>query len=413
MPIVISWPSKQGSPTQDCGVAPLARSRLHHHSDIKGTPLLSEPGGLRFRRAICRALNLKQTILLRSFGAFGVALNRPAECQLALLSGQLPPRIDRPYIQTRFVNGSMTETPISPHWLLTIYCIFVILASLAGGELLLVIRPTHTRLQIAISFVAGLMLGIALLRFLPDAAEQLHSLDRTVAWMLGGFLAMFFLQRFFHFHHHDSPEGDPEDCDREQIPHDGHDHDRAQHAHTLADKSAQQLSWVGTALGLTLHSLLDGLALAAAVAAGSHDHDRLAGLGVALVVILHKPFDAMAVSTLMTAGGSSRFSRHVLNGLFSLASPLGAVLFYLGVSHFADSNAVFLGCALAFCAGTFLCIASSDLLPELQFHSHDRLKLSVALVAGLAVAVLIKQFEADQPEQTPIPAATMTNSLTL
>jgi zinc and cadmium transporter len=295
---------------------------------------------------------------------------------------------------------------ISSAGLLAIYCVLVLLASLAGGWLLLIVRPTHRRLQMAISLVAGLMLGIALLHFLPDAAEQLHSVDRTVAWMLGGFLVMFFVQRFFHFHHHDSPEGDPEDCSHEHAEHDGHDDDHGHHAHSLAEKSAQQLSWVGTALGLTLHSLLDGLALAAAVAAGSHDHARLAGLGVALVVILHKPFDAMAVSTLMTASGSSRFSRHVLNGLFSLASPLGAVLFYLGVSHFADSNAIFLGCALAFCAGTFLCIASSDLLPELQFHSHDRFKLSLALLAGLAVAVLIKELEAGQPEPTPAPAIT-------
>ena len=283
---------------------------------------------------------------------------------------------------------------ISTAWLLAVYCVLVLLASLAGGWLPLLIHLTHTRLQMAISFVAGLMLGIALLHFLPDANEQLHSLDRTVAWVLAGFLAMFFLQRFFHFHHHDLPEGDPEDCchhDHEE-PHDhGHEH----HAHTLADKSAKQLSWVGTALGLTLHSLLDGLAIAAAVEAGGRGHAGLAGFGVALAVILHKPFDAMAVSTLMTAGGSSRFSRQLLNALFALASPLGVALFYLGATRFADSNAVFLGCALAFCAGTFLCIASSDLLPELQFHSHDRFKLSVALMVGLTVAVLIKNFEDD------------------
>jgi zinc and cadmium transporter len=287
----------------------------------------------------------------------------------------------------------MTGTMISPNDLLAVYCLLVLLASLAGGWLLLVIRPTHARLQIAISLVAGLMLGIALLHFLPDAADQLHSVDQTATWVLGGFLAMFFLQRFFHFHNHDSPEGDPEDC--------CHEHDEAgdpphhaHHAHALADKSAQQLSWVGTALGLTLHSLMDGLALAAAVTAGVQGHARLAGLGVALVVILHKPFDAMAVSTLMTASGSSRFSRHLLNGLFALVTPIGAALFYLGANHFADSNAAFLGRSLAFCAGTFLCIASSDLLPELQFHSHDRFKLSVALLAGLTVAILIKQLEA-------------------
>jgi len=65
--------------------------------------------------------------------------------------------------------------------------------------------------------------------------------------------------------------------------------------------------------------------------------------------------------------------------------------------------AIFLGCALAFCAGSFLCIASSDLLPELQFHSHDRLKLSIALIAGLTIAVLIKQLEPSQEETAPAP----------
>lgn len=292
---------------------------------------------------------------------------------------------------------------ISSGWLLAIYCVFVLFASLAGGWLPIVIKLTHTRLQIAISLVAGLMLGIALLHFLPDADEHLGSLDRTVAWMLGGFLAMFFLQRFFHFHHHDLPEGDPEDCchDEQPVeahehhhdhdhPHDHeHEHEHEHHAHTLAEKSAQQLSWVGTALGLTLHSLLDGIALAAAVLA-THQGHSLAGFGTALAVILHKPFDAMAVSTLMHTSGSSRSSRQLLNLLFSLATPLGAALFCLGAS---ESNSAFLGCALAFCAGTFLCIASSDLLPELQFHSHDRLKLSVALLLGVGIAVLIGMVE--------------------
>jgi zinc and cadmium transporter len=292
----------------------------------------------------------------------------------------------------------------SNFWLLVVYCALVLVASLAGGWLPLFVRLTHTRLQVAISFVAGLMLGIALLHFLPDGAQEIGSVNRAVAWALGGFLTMFFLQRYFHFHHHDLPEGDPGDCCHGHAgPHD-HDHSR-----TLANQSAAKLSWVGTALGLTLHSLLDGLALAAAVQVGAAaGHAGLAGLGVALAVILHKPFDAMAVSTLMAAGGSSRFSRQVLNAFFALATPVGVVLFYFGATQVAESNAVFLGCALAFCAGTFLCIACSDLLPELQFHSHDRFKLSAALLAGLAVAVIIGQLETCGGEgQGSEPAAEM------
>lgn len=294
-------------------------------------------------------------------------------------------------------------------WVLVIYCVLVLLASLVGGWLPFLVRLTHTRLQLAISLVAGLMLGIALLHFLPHAAEELHSLHRTVGWVLGGFLAMFFLQRFFHFHHHDLPEGDPDDCCHHE--HGATDQGGGGHVHhelTLSAKSAKQLSWVGTAVGLTLHSLLDGLALAAAVQAGSNGQAGVAGLagvGVALAVILHKPFDALAVATLMTMSGRSRLSRHLLNALFALATPVGAGLFFLGASQFAESNAAFLGCVLAFCAGTFLCIACSDLLPELQFHSHDPLKLSIALLLGLGVAVLVGQVEHGHDHAEHAPAA--------
>jgi zinc and cadmium transporter len=280
--------------------------------------------------------------------------------------------------------------------LLGIYCALVLLASLAGGWLLLAMRLTHSRLQTAVSFVAGLMLGIALLHFIPHATEQTHSLDQAMHWVLGGFLVMFFLQRFFPHHHHDVSEGAPEhSCSGQEAPdHHGVSGGHGAFHHTLAEQSANQLSWAATTVGMAFHSLLGGVALAAAVAAEGGGAGGLVGLGTALVIILHKPFDAMAVSTLMAAGGCSRFARHLLNGLFALVTPLGALLFYAGASHLFGSNPAFLGCALAFCAGTFLCIACADLLPELQFHSHDRIKLSLALAAGLGVAILIGQLEA-------------------
>jgi zinc and cadmium transporter len=50
--------------------------------------------------------------------------------------------------------------------------------------------------------------------------------------------------------------------------------------------------------------------------------------------------------------------------------------------------------ALAFSGGVFLCIACSDLLPEVQFHRHDRLKLTAAFVGGIALAWGMGQLEA-------------------
>jgi zinc and cadmium transporter len=277
--------------------------------------------------------------------------------------------------------------------------LLILCASLAGGLIPSLIRLTHTRMQVATSFVAGLMLGVGVLHLLPHAWHQLESIDRAVAWLLGGFMVMYLIQRFFHFHHHDVPDDAPEG--REACCHDDHGlesvhhHAAPPHDHTLAEKSARHLSWSGAALGLTLHTLIDGIALAASVEADAAHSGTglLLGLGTFLVIILHKPFDALAIATLMAAGGWSVKWRHIVNGAFALVIPVGVVLFHLGAGTVSTEGQVYLGAALAFAAGTFLCIAASDLLPELQFHAHDRLKLSVALGAGLALAVGIGRFE--------------------
>lgn len=268
----------------------------------------------------------------------------------------------------------------SPAIQLTFYAVLAFFAAMAGGALPVLFKLTHTRLQLAISFVAGLMLGLAMLGLLPHAAHELESLQDAACWLLAGFLFMFLLQRFLPFHHHDVSEGSPvEACG---------------HTHSLADKSARSLSWVSVALGLSLHSIFDGLAMAAAVATDAHVHGQggAMGFGTALAVILHKPFGALAITTLMTASQANRSWKNRVNLAFALVTPLGAMLFYLGAGSWAHVHPGWLGGALAFCAGTFVCIACAGLLPELQFHRHDRVMLSLALLAGIGVALLIVRF---------------------
>jgi zinc and cadmium transporter len=271
----------------------------------------------------------------------------------------------------------MNTHPGSPLFLLASYCLVVFAASLAGGWLPTLLRLTHVRLQLAVSFVGGLMLGLALLGLLPHAIEESGSASRGAAALLAGFLLMFLLQRFLPFHHHDVTEGNPlEPCG---------------HTHSLAERSARNLSWAGVALGLSLHSVFDGLAIATAVMAGAKAHSGALGLGTALAVILHKPFCALAVGTLMVASDTARATQRWVNFAFALVTPLGTLLFFFGGDQLGHSHPTWLGAALAFCAGTFLCIACADLLPELQFHSHDRVKLSLALLAGVGVALLISR----------------------
>jgi zinc and cadmium transporter len=329
-----------------------------------------------------------------------------------------------------------------PTVLLAYYCALILVASIIGGMIPVWFQLTHRWMQFAVSFVAGVMLGIGVLHMLPHALMD-ATLAATVLlptttdavltsasvvairWitisLLAGMLTMFFIERFFSFHHHDVPEdtehehGHDHEHDAgwlgsseaspQQVHADGHDH----HTQQPAD-----LSWSGAALGLALHSMLNGVALAAAVQCESSTA-WLAGFGTFLVIFLHKPFDAMTISMLMAHSGWSLPWRHTINGLFSLAIPVGALVFYFGLmpDQFSPDSANrqwYIACALAFSAGTFLCISLSDLLPELQFHRHDRVMLSAALLLGLGVAHVAAWFEGavHPPHQRP-PVITSAN----
>ncbi len=281
-----------------------------------------------------------------------------------------------------------------PIWLLVIYCALIIVASLLGGFLPIYMKMTHTRLALAASFVGGAMLGVALMHLLPDAIDArlrlvedeggaVHdSLLPVMLWVIAGFLLMFFLERFFCYHHH----GDVEMAADEQHNNEG----RSGHRH------GPDMEWFGALIGLTVHSMVAGLALAASVSAGllpDGNVQGLAGFGTFLVIVLHKPFDSFTLGTIMAVGKAHRARRHLVNLLFSFAVPLGAFFFWLGLLGDEDSRLMAVTVGLSISAGAFLCISLSDLLPELQFHSHDRYKLSVALFIGLAIAWGITRLE--------------------
>lgn len=278
-------------------------------------------------------------------------------------------------------------------WLVVIYCILIVLASMLGGWLPSLVRLTHTRMQVTMSLVAGLMLGVALLHLLPEAV---HLLADSAQWAFGGalvgLLVMFFLIRTFHFHQH-GPVGDPEPHDHEphdhesDKPHDHHAHGDHDHGH---DDHGHELSWIGLAIGLSVHTLLDGVALGAAVRAESQDQLTIS-FAIFLAIVLHKPLDALSITSLMAVKGWSTQKQLIVNACFALMCPLGVALFWVGLSTQGDAfQETVLGLALAFSAGVFLCISLGDLLPEVHFHRHDRVKLSIALLAGVAIAYAIE-----------------------
>jgi zinc and cadmium transporter len=293
---------------------------------------------------------------------------------------------------------------------LVCYCIVIALASACGGALPGLVQFTHRRIQLTLSLVSGVMLGVAWLHLLPHALDLV---DRRLALggCLGGLLLMFFLIRMFHFHQHDlgleealPPASLPPSAANSDssglvqlganVPHplprpqlcDGQHH----HVHCAAHSGRLDLGWAGLCFGLAVHTVLDGIALAAACQAEHPEVNWLAGLGTFLAIVLHKPLDALSITSLMAARGWPVGRQYLINLVFATMCPLGALLFAVSIDRWDAGRDVALGLALAVSAGVFLCISLGDLLPELHFHSHDRFRLSLMLLLGVAIAGAIE-----------------------
>lgn len=271
-------------------------------------------------------------------------------------------------------------------YMLPIYCALITIASALGGSVPSFVKLTHRRIQLTLSLVSGVMLGVALLHLLPHAILLLGSADAALVACLIGLLFMFFMVRMFHFHQHDLAVDAQHEHKSKELCDSLHDH---HHVHCDSHSGNMDLTWVGLCFGLAIHTLIDGIALAAAVQSGSTAIST-AGLSVFLAILLHKPLDALSITSLMAAKGWDWKKQLMVNLVFALMCPLGALIFAFSVDSFVESRQMVLGIALAFSAGVFLCISLGDLLPEVHFHSHDRMQLSMMLLLGVLIALGIE-----------------------
>ena len=262
------------------------------------------------------------------------------------------------------------------------YLVLIAAAAFAGGSSMALLTLGHRATQVLLSFTGGVLLGVGMLHLLPHAALEFSGdVDATMGWALAGFFVMFLLERAFHSHaHHAADSGCGHDHGQ------GHRHDHTPHADSHAPRQGRW-AWCGALAGLTLHSLADGAALAASVSAdAAHGTTTLAGFATFLAILLHKPLDAAIIATLMLEARASRRLRTLVNLGYAAVVPLGAIGFFVSLPLFGGHQDAVLGAALAIAGGAFICIAAADLLPEVQFHTHDRVLLTTALVLGLGLA---------------------------
>ena len=265
-------------------------------------------------------------------------------------------------------------------WPLFAVCSAMFISSVAGGWAVTIMRMTHTRMQVLLSFVGGVMLSVALLELLPLAIEQVRSIDQLATSILIGLVATFLIIRLFNVHQHGN-------IDETRID---HDHDHPVHSHVVSYSPEDCIvhqrknSWIGLFLGLGFHSIIDGIAIGAIFTVNEQTGTiwNFTLFAPLAVMVLHLPFESFSLFSVMKATGWSNRAIYITNIAFGTAAPLGTVLFLAGTSHLAVGTPV-IGIGLGIAVGVCLCVSLSDILPELRFDSRDRLPLIAALLLGI------------------------------
>lgn len=229
-------------------------------------------------------------------------------------------------------------------------------SALAGG-LLAVRAVTHVGLIIAAG--AGIRIGAAYFDLIPESVEHLGgSLDLAMVFTAVGFLAFYAIEKLttLHVGHETATE----------LEH--------------GDSAHRHVGFIGS-IGMSLHSFLDGVALAAGLAVGGG-----LGLVIGFVVVVHRFSDGIGIVSLLLASRTPRSEIYRWVGLVALAPVVGVV-----VGLLLPVPEQVLGGMLAVFAGFFLYIGAAELLPEA--HRNDRSRWVVgATLAGVLAIYLFSAF---------------------
>jgi zinc and cadmium transporter len=305
---------------------------------------------------------------------------------------------------------------------LAIYCLSILLASCLGGYIPFLGRIGHSRLQLYLSLSAGIMLGASFFHVMPEAIKM--SGPYFGWWMTLGVVGLFCIERFIaphshevngHGHHDHATHSEHKSLKEAEVLGHGHEHaghSHHDHGHGAGDHDHKAAApavagWMAV-LGLTIHTFMNGVGLAGAVNVDMEKHAgdpggmaqallSWPGWAMFLAIVAHKPADALAISTVLSRKGVTRGKILLVQIGFAATVSIGVLAFLrLGRDLPEDLENQLTGAALAFSAGTFLFIALSDLLPEVQFHRHDRVPLFLSLVSGVVLMGLIALLEGDE-----------------
>jgi len=223
--------------------------------------------------------------------------------------------------------------------------------ALVGGALLLWKEELAKKISLTlVSFAAGSLLGAAFLELLPEAFEFIDY-EHAALWIIVGILTIFLFEKLLSWHHH--------------------------HTHETPEIHSFSLSAKSVLLGDGIHNFIDGIVIALSFSAGVE-----IGIAATIAVFFHEVPQEIGDFGVLIHAGYTRSKVFLYNFYTAILTPIGATVGYLLLPILQN----YLGILLAFAAGTFIYIATSDLLPELK---HKTSKADFVHLGSIALGVIL------------------------
>jgi len=240
--------------------------------------------------------------------------------------------------------------------------VLVSLASLIGLVVLAKKNWSDFIMTKVLAAAAGALLASAFLHLIPEMFMEAstEAMPLLSAVILITILALVALEQMVAWHH----------CRHNECE---HDHG---HHHLIGNKATAYSILIGDGL----HNIVDGMVIASAFMVSP-----TLGWTATVAILLHEIPHEIGDFGILIASGMSKFKAALYNLISGLTALLGAVATY----YFAQilEYEQFL---LAIAAGSFIYIALSDILPELQHHAKRKLWPVIAsLLLGVVVIWLV------------------------
>lgn len=242
-----------------------------------------------------------------------------------------------------------------------------------GGAALLFLRKEllDKILLILVSFASGSLVGGAFLHLIPEAIEKVVAeggdILQVFFLLIFGFCVFYILENFIGWHHHHGKEH-PE-----------------YHLHSRDIESGIKPFAYLILIADSIHNFIDGLIIAT-----SFLISLPLGLVSAVAVALHEIPQEIGDFGVLVYGGIEKIKALFLNFLSASSIVFGG-LFGFFIAEQAGERLLFF---LPFSAGSFIYIATSDLIPQIKAEREFKKSAVYFLVflVGIMVMVLIKKY---------------------